>query len=143
LITRKKNQFNFSFRSRTICTYSKLKFNFYWFYQSEFTKIRENIYGHWRRCLTTWATCRLNFVTLILRFFSLYQVNIIVHHHHHLSFHDKTWREISIYSSQHPVLYCNWSWQVHSKFTCKFPIRMLIRYIQSSKVTPQTNHSTC
>ena len=70
------------------------------------------------------------FVTLIL---FRYRVNRVVHHrHHHLSFREKTWREISIYSSQHPVLYCNWSWQVHSKFTCKFPIRMLIRNRQSN-----------
>lgn len=93
-----------------------------------------------RRCLTIWTTCRLNFVTLIL--FAIHQVNKIVHqrlhHHHHLSFHNETWREISIYSSQHPVLYCNCSWQVYSKFTCKFPIRMLIQNIQFSKVTPQT-----
>ncbi len=128
---------------------NKKKLNLIFFFDQEQyvliqTKIQFSfilpIEKHSRRCSIISSTCRLKFVTLILFvFFSWrYQVNIIVHHHHHLSFHNKTWREISIYSSQHPVLYCNWSWQVHSTFTCKFPIRMLIRYIQSSKVTPQT-----
>jgi len=135
-----KNQFNFFssssfFRSETICTYANQNsISIYLANHNSKEKYTEEKKIHSRRCLTIFNHLPPKFCNT---YPFLYQVNTIVHHHH-LSFHDKTWSEISIYSSQHPVLYCNWSWQVHSKFTCKFPIRMLIRNIQSSKVTPQT-----